>query len=228
MLQDTQEILSVMKKKKSRDLVKLMTISQKLADENVLRYANFSNDFTDQNSRPALFAFSGDVYRGIEPHTLTRQQLDYCQSHLRILSGLYGLLKPYDRMQAYRLEMGIPLAIQKHKNLYSFWGNRITRLLQRDLEETNSKFLINLASNEYIESINRDELTVPVINIHFREIKKNVLNFVSYTAKKARGLMVRYMAQNNAMTPGQLKQFDLENYQYAENISSETEWYFVR
>ncbi len=224
----SKRILEVIKKKKVKDLMNLMDISAKLAEENVNRYQNFSEEFTIENSRPAIFAFDGDVYRGLESYTLNKIQLKYCQNHLRILSGLYGLLKPFDLMQAYRLEMGIPLKVNRKKNLYEFWGTCITDLLQGDLEQTQSNHLVNLASQEYFEVLQPERIRVPIINIHFREYKKNGLTFVSYTAKKARGLMVRYMALENLQVAEGLKKFNLDNYHFQPDLSSDTDWFFIR
>lgn len=224
----SKRILEVIKKKKVKDLMNLMDISAKLAEENVNRYHNFSEEFTNQNSRPAIFAFYGDVYRGLESYTLNEIQLQYCQNHLRILSGLYGLLKPFDLMQAYRLEMGIPLKVNRRKNLYEFWGTSITDLLQEDLEQTQSNHLINLASQEYFGVLQSERIKVPIINIHFREFKQNGLTFVSYTAKKARGLMVRYMALKNLQVAEGLKNFNLDNYHFQPDLSSDTDWFFIR
>jgi cytoplasmic iron level regulating protein YaaA (DUF328/UPF0246 family) len=224
----TQQILPVIKKKKSAALRKLMDISVKLAQENANRYQEFSDQFTKDNSRPAIYAFAGDVYRGLEAYQLNKSEIDYAQDHLRILSGLYGLLKPMDLIQAYRLEMGIGLKVGKHKNLYSFWKNTLTDLLQKDLELTQSQYLINLASQEYFEAIDLQALKVPVINIHFREYKKNELMFVSFTAKKARGLMARFMINEKLERASQLKEFNLENYNYENGMSSNQDWYFIR
>ncbi|HEX5624625.1 MAG TPA: peroxide stress protein YaaA [Saprospiraceae bacterium] len=228
MLEDSSKLLTVLKKKKSRDLMKMMDISEKLAHENVLRYQNFSSEFTSENSRPAIFAFAGDVYRGLDAGSLNKKQLKYTQSHLRILSGLYGLLRPLDRMQPYRLEMGVPLAAGKTKNLYGFWGSRITDLLNQDLQETKSKYLINLASKEYYDAVREKELKAAVIHIHFRELKSGQLRFVSYTAKRARGLMARYMALEGCKKPEDLKGFNLEDYAFDASLSNDSNWYFVR
>lgn len=221
-------ILDVLKKKKVKELMKLMDISSKLAQENVNRYHSFSEEFTIDNSRPAIFAFDGDVYRGLEAYTMNSTQLEYCQQHLRILSGLYGLLKPYDLIQPYRLEMGVPLKVLKFKNLYAFWGTTITDLLQKDIEESKSEYLINLASKEYFESIDLSKMNVPVIHIQFRELRNNRLSFVSYTAKRARGLMAKFMSQENLTSAGDLKHFNLDNYKFESELSSPTEWFFVR
>ncbi len=224
----SKRILEVIRKKKVKDLMKLMDISTKLAEENVNRYQNFSEEFTNENSRPAIFAFDGDVYRGLDSYSLNQSQIQYCQNHLRILSGLYGLLRPFDLVQAYRLEMGIPLKVQKSKNLYTFWGSTITDLLQSDILESNSKYLINLASKEYFEAIQLDRIKVPVINIHFREYKKNGLSFVSYTAKKARGLMAKFMVLENLNSAEQLKSFNLDNYHFESELSSANDLFFIR
>lgn len=221
-------ILQQIKKKKVKDLMKLMDISEKLAEKNVKRYQSFSEEFTNENSRPAIFAFSGDVYRGLEANSLNKSQLNYCQKHLRILSGLYGLLKPFDLIQAYRLEMGLPLKINKHKNLYFFWGTKITDLLQNDIEESKSKHLINLASKEYFEAIDINQLKIPVINIHFREHKKNGLSFVSYTAKKARGMMAKFMAVDKLSNAEDLKSFKMDNYSFDSGLSSSGDWFFIK
>lgn len=224
----SKKILEVISKKKRNALMKLMNISVKLADENLERYQSFSEDFNSTNSRQAIFAFAGDVYRGLDAFTLDAQSLKYSQEHVRILSGLYGLLRPFDLMQAYRLEMGIPLKVSRHKNLYSFWGSIITDLLQQDIEESKSKHLINLASKEYFEAIHLSKIKVPVINIHFREYKKNVLSFVSYTAKRARGLMIRQMAIDKMKIAEDLKNFNLEDYHFSSELSDDLNWFFIR
>jgi cytoplasmic iron level regulating protein YaaA (DUF328/UPF0246 family) len=224
----TMQILEVIRKKKVKELMKLMDISTKLAEENVKRYQNFSDVFTPLNSRQAIFAFDGDVYKGLDAYSLQKSQLDYCQNHLRILSGLYGLLKPFDLMQAYRLEMGVPLKVNRKKNLYEYWGTSITDLLKEDIEQTQSKHLINLASQEYFGVLQPERIGVPIINIHFREFKKNGLTFVSYTAKKVRGLMVKYMALEKLQTAEGLKNFNLDNYHFQPDMSSINDWFFIR
>jgi uncharacterized protein len=208
--------------------MKLMNISEKLAEENVHRYKNFSEEFTSTNSRPSIFAFSGDVYRGLDAYSLTKKQLSYTQKHLRILSGLYGLLRPFDLIQAYRLEMGLPLRVSRKKNLYAYWDTKITDLLNNDLKELKSNVLINLASKEYSEAIQFANVDCNVINIHFREYKKGKLTFVSFTAKIARGLFFRYLALENILKTEELKNFNLENYSYADDLSSSTDLYFIR
>ncbi|MBK6545667.1 MAG: peroxide stress protein YaaA [Saprospiraceae bacterium] len=228
LLDSSTQLIDELKKKSVKKLMHLMDISEKLANENSIRYHNFSNTFTLENSRPSIYAFAGEVYRGIDAYNLNDGQLKYCQNHVRILSGLYGLLRPLDLIQAYRLEMGVPLTIQRKKNLYKFWGSRITELLNQDLAATKSDFLINLASKEYFEVIDPKLIQVPIQNIHFREYKNEKLMFVSFTAKKARGLMVRYMALENCKNLDDLKGFNLEGYHFETKLSNETDWYFIR
>lgn len=221
-------IVQQMKKKRPNALMKLMDISEKLAIENANRYAAFDVEFKNAQARPALFAFSGDVYRGLDSYSLNKKQIEYCDRHLRILSGLYGMLRPLDLMQAYRLEMGLPLKIGRKKNLYEFWKKPLTGLLNEELKNSKSSHLINLASQEYFSAIDQNDLAVPVIHIHFREFKNNRLSFLSYNAKKARGLMARYMALSNCLNTESLKGFNLEQYSFEEKLSNEAEWYFVR
>lgn len=221
-------IVQVMKKKSPNALMKLMDISEKLAIENVNRYAAFDVEFKNAEVRPAVFAFSGDVYRGLDSYSLHKKQIDYCDRHLRILSGLYGMLQPLDLMQAYRLEMGLPLKVARKKNLYEFWKKPLTGFLNETIKNSKSTHLINLASQEYFSAIEAKDLSVPVINIHFREFRNNRLSFLSYNAKRARGLMARYMALNNCLEADSLKGFNLEQYSFDGKLSNDTEWFFVR
>jgi len=221
-------IVEVLKKKKSRDLQKLMDISVKLADENVSRNQAFNQVFDQSNSRPALFAFSGDVYRGIDAYHMKSNELDYCQDHVRILSGLYGLLKPFDLMQAYRLEMGTSLPVKRKPNLYKYWGSQITDLLNDDITSSGAKCVINLASHEYFHAIQPKHVVAPIVNIHFRELRAGKLIFVSYTAKVARGLMIKHLAQMKASTIKHVKSFNLDHYSYDESKSTDTDLFFIR
>ncbi len=228
LLHESNIILEVIRKKNVKALMKLMNISEKLAHENMNRFQNFSEVFNKDNSRPSIFAFSGDVYRGLDAYSLTSKQINFAQNHIRILSGFYGLLRPLDLIQAYRLEMGLALRVSRKKNLYNFWGTKITALLKKDLDDSKSKTLINLASKEYSDALQFDQLNIPVIQIHFREYKKNGLKFVSFTAKIARGLFARFMILENVSNPVELKQFNFEHYTFAPELSSATDWYFVR
>ncbi|MDQ3141999.1 MAG: peroxide stress protein YaaA [Bacteroidota bacterium] len=224
----SQVIIEVLRKKSVKSLMKLMDISEKLAQENVKRNLTFNAEFTRQNSKPAMYAFAGDVYRGLDSKTLSQIEVNYCQKHLRILSGLYGILKPLDLMQAYRLEMGTDLTIKGKKNLYTFWGPSISQVINEDVDKSNSKLVINLASKEYFAAVKANLITVPIINMHFREQKNGKLQFVSYTAKKARGLVVRYMAQKKSISTDMLKSFNSEGYYFEEKISDSENWYFIR
>ncbi len=228
LLSETEKLVSVLRKKNSRDLMKLMDISEKIAIENTNRYQHYSSTFDTTNARPAIFAFSGDVYRGLDARSLNKTQIQYCEKHLRILSGLYGLLRPLDLMQAYRLEMGTSLTVGKSKDLYHFWKAIITDLLRKDLEETKSKHLVNLASQEYIQVLDLAHIPIPMIHVHFREYRNNKLTFVSYNAKRARGLMARYMALSSCKKALDLQGFNLDAYGYAPEISDEWNWYFIR
>ncbi|MBK9272667.1 MAG: peroxide stress protein YaaA [Saprospiraceae bacterium] len=226
--EQSQAIVTLMKKKKSRDLQKLMDISPKLAELNVMRYQQMTHEMHPAHSRPALFAFTGDVYRGLDAHSLQKKELSYCCNHLRILSGLYGLLRPQDLIQPYRLEMGVNVAVQRKKNLYAFWKESLTHLLNQDLSESKSKVLINLASQEYAAAIDFKKILVPVVEIHFREMRNGKLQFLSYNAKRARGLMVRDMCQRNAKSIADLMAFNIENYQFEDKLSTEESFFFVR
>ena len=228
MVDRSMDLIAALRKKSVKALMKLMDISEKLALENFQRYQNFSPAFIPANSRPAMFAFAGDVYRGLDAYTLDKKQIQFAAKHIRILSGLYGLLRPLDLMQAYRLEMGIPLKISRKKNLYGFWGDSVTELLQEDLNKTNSQALINLASQEYFDVLNLNKIDQPIIHIHFREYKNETLRFVSYTAKRARGLMLRYLILNKLTQADALKLFNFENYAFDPELSSSTEWFFIR
>ncbi|MBK9642023.1 MAG: peroxide stress protein YaaA [Saprospiraceae bacterium] len=221
-------IVEQLKKYSPKKLAALMDISPKLAAENHQRNQAFIQQFTKENSRPALYAFSGDVYRGLDVESLDPLSIHYCASHLRILSGLYGLLRPMDLMQPYRLEMSTALKIGRKKNLYQYWGNEIADLIQSDIEQQSGKYLINLASQEYFEAVQLKQIKVPVIDIHFREFKNGKMQFVSFNAKRARGLMVRYMAMEKTADVESIKGFDLESYTFDEKMSNEKSFYFIR
>lgn len=227
-MEHTLPLVELMQKKSANQLKKLMDISDKLASENVQRYKDFDPAFGVHRSQPAIFAFAGDVYRGLDARSMDLRTLEYCNAHVRILSGLYGLLKPFDRIQAYRLEMGISLKVGKCKNLSNYWKPVLGKLLNRDLKETKSKYLINLASQEYFDAVHLPDIELPVISVHFREKRNGKWTFLSFNAKKARGLMVRFMADQNCQTSNDLKAFDLEQYAFNKSLSSENDWYFTR
>lgn len=225
---ETMRLVRILKKLKAQDLRDLMHISENLAIENVARYKSFKKEYTDENSIASIYAFRGDVYQGFDADTLNKHDIKYAQNHVRILSGLYGLLKPMDRMQAYRLEMGTSLENKKGKNLYAFWGDEITKQLNKELKEADSNIILNLASNEYYKAVNKKKLKAQVIDVDFREMREGKLKFISYNAKKARGYMARYMVKNRVTTIDDLKNFDTENYEFSHEGSSENKLLFVR
>ena len=205
-----------------------MKISDKLADLNHKRYAEWTPNFELGEARPAALAFKGDVYIGLDAATLTARDLNWAQKHVRILSGLHGLLRPLDAIRPYRLEMGTPLCTSKGKNLYEFWGSKVTDALNQALSEQKQKILINLASNEYFKVLDPEAIDARVIHIHFKEWKNGEYKFLSFFAKKARGLMTRYMIDNRVNTLKALQAFDYEGYSYNAAMSSENDWVFVR
>jgi len=217
----------VLKKKKSKQLMELMDISDKLAELNWQRNQERNvAALTPENARQAIYAFSGDVYIGLDAYSISEDKINVLQDKLRILSGLYGLLKPLDLMQPYRLEMGTKLPIGKHKNLYEFWKTTITKELNAQL--TKDELFINLASNEYFDAVDVKKLKVPVITPEFKDFKDGKLKMISFFAKKARGMMVRYIIDTNAEKIDDLKGFNYEGYAFDANLSNATKLVFTR
>jgi len=211
-----------------QDIASLMKVSDKIAALNVARFAQWSVPFSLDNAKQALFAFQGDVYSGLQAQTLTTDTLNYAQTHLRILSGLYGLLRPLDLMQAYRLEMGSRLDNERGSNLYQFWGNIITHALNQALQEQGDKLLINLASNEYFKSVKKKQLNGVIVTPVFKDQKNGQYKVISFYAKKARGLMARYIVEQQLTSIAQLKAFTVDGYYFVESASTETELVFYR
>ena len=211
-------------------LGKLMKISPKLADLNCQRYQAFQVPFGLDNARQALFAFQGDVYNGIETERYTDADFAFAQQHLRILSGLYGVLKPLDLIQPYRLEMGTKLSINGSKNLYEFWGTDITETLNQAIgsHSGSESTLVNLASNEYYKAIRFQQLKANVINIAFKQNKNGVYKVIGIHAKRARGLMVDFAIKNRVEDVQDLHAFNVEGYQFNPNLSQTLEWVFCR
>lgn len=225
-LKEAERLNKLLKKKSARSLSKLMSISADLGLLNYERNQQWELPFTSHNARPAVYAFAGDVYRGIDAHGLTNQQREYLQDNLRILSGLYGLLRPMDLIQPYRLEMGTRIKVGVSKNLYAFWQKRITQALNEELQEDD--FLLNLASNEYFKAIDKKTLKAPIINTAFKDFKDGEYKMIGFFAKYARGLMARYLAATNAKTLEDVKGFNLEGYGYSEALSTTHELVFIR
>jgi cytoplasmic iron level regulating protein YaaA (DUF328/UPF0246 family) len=225
-LKQAETIQKTLKKKKPKQLMELMDISPKLAELNWQRNQDWNLPFTKENSRQAVYAFDGDVYQGLDVYSLPIEKLDAIQEKLRILSGLYGLLKPLDLIQPYRLEMGTNLSIGKNKNLYEFWKKAIVKELNSELQK--GELFINLASNEYFNAVDTKVLKVPVITPEFKDYKDGQLKMISFFAKKARGMMVRYIIDNNAETIDDLKGFNYEGYAYDANLSKGNKLVFTR
>jgi len=225
---ETQMIVNVLKNYSPEDLSKLMKISKDLGLMNANRYQDYKTPFKLENAKQAIFAFTGDVYKGLDATSLTSNAVDYAQTHFKILSGLYGILKPLDLIQAYRLEMGTKISINNSTSLYDFWSNHITSELNTNLESTNSKFLLNLASNEYSKSIDMKSLNAEVITPIFKDWKSGQYKIISFFAKRARGLMSRYFLENKIKNPNDLKAFDSDGYVFNEDFSNEKSLVFTR
>ena len=225
-LNKAETIQKTLKKKKPKALMDLMDISEKLADLNWQRNQDWSLPFTTENARPAVYAFNGDVYVGLDAYTISEEKLEVLQDKLRILSGLYGLLKPLDLMQPYRLEMGTNLKVGTKKNLYEFWKKTITDSLNKEMQK--DELFVNLASNEYFSAVDVKSLKVPVITPEFKDYKDGKLKMISFFAKKARGLMVRYIIDNNVETLDELKNFNYEGYAFDANLSKGNKLVFTR
>lgn len=225
-LKQARQVHKVLKQKKPKQLIELMDISEKLAELNWQRNKVWKTPFTTDNSRPAVYTFAGDVYIGLDAYTIPTEKIDDLQNRLRILSGLYGLLKPLDLIQAYRLEMGTKMEIGENKNLYEFWKPTITKALNKELKK--GELFVNLASNEYFSAVDAKALKVPVITPEFKDFKDGKLKMISFFAKKARGMMVRYIIDTNAETIEDLKGFNYEGYQYDANLSKGNTLVFTR
>jgi uncharacterized protein len=227
-LDQSRQLIDQLQTFNPAEIRQLLGVSSKLADLNHERYQTFQFPFTPENARQALLAFKGDVYKGIAIDQYDDQDLEFAQSHLRILSGLYGILKPLDLIQPYRLEMGTKLVNPLGKDLYAFWGTHITEALNVDCERGQSTTLVNLASNEYYKAIKLSHLQVPSLNILFKENKNGTYKTIGLFAKRARGLMVNYVIQHRLTDPNDLKAFDIEGYQFNRQLSSSQDWVFSR
>jgi len=209
-------------------LSKLMKISDKLAQLNQQRYQDFHVPFTPENAKQALLVFDGDVYKGIDSENYDEDDLAFAQEHLRILSGLYGILRPLDLMQPYRLEMGTKLENERGKNLYDFWGSQISTLINEALAKEKEPCLVNLASNEYFKSVDLKALKARVLNIAFKENKSGTYKVVAIHAKRARGMMVDFVIRNRIENPELMKGFDRDGYAFNQDLSEPNSWVFCR
>lgn len=227
-LSDSQQLIAVLREKSPADIARLMSISDALASLNVGRYHDWNPFFTPNNAKQAVLAFMGDVYEGLDAASLDEAQLDYLQQHLRILSGLYGLLRPLDLMQPYRLEMGTKLANPRGANLYAFWGERISDALNQLLDAMDNPVLINLASEEYFKAVQPAKLRGRLISPVFQDYKNGQYKIISFYAKQARGLMARWAALHAVQTPEALQDFNLAGYRFDSGASDSTRWVFRR
>ncbi len=226
--EESQQLIDVLRNKSPADIAGLMKLSNSLADLNYQRYASWEPEFTRRNAKPAALAFRGDVYLGLDADTLTNHDLAWAQKHLRILSGLHGLLRPLDLIQPYRLEMGTALKTEKGKDLYAFWGDKITQALNCALQQQKQPVLVNLASNEYFASVCPEALDGRIITPTFKDLKNGKYKFLSFYAKRARGLMARHIIDNRVSTLKALREFSSEGYYFSESQSRGDNWVFLR
>lgn len=228
LLDQSQQLIDLSRKLSASDIAKLMTVSEKIANLNVARFRDWNADFSFANARQAIFAFKGDVYTGLDAYSLSDDDLKFAQNHLRSLSGLYGLLRPLDLMMPYRLEMGIRLKNDRGMNLYDFWENRITDLINQDLEHAGAKVLVNIASDEYYKSVKETKINAEIIKPVFLDQKNGKYKVISFYAKKARGLMARYIIQNKLEKADDLKSFNIDGYYFDADSSLNGELVFKR
>lgn len=227
-LDDAQLLINTLREKSPEDIGQLMHISESLSTLNHQRYQDWQTPFNLQNAKQALLAFKGDVYAGLNADTFNEHELAFAQKHLRMLSGLYGVLRPLDLMQPYRLEMGTRLNNIRGKTLYEFWGARITDSINAALKESGSDTLINLASQEYFKSVHADSLDGHIITPHFKELKNGKLKVIGIYAKRARGLMSRFIIENKITSVEDIKVFSWDGYRYDHTVSDEKNWIFSR
>ena len=227
-LEHSQELITDLRQLRPEQVSKLMSISEKLGELNAQRFLEWETPFAPHNAKQAVLAFKGDVYTGMDAESFSKPDFNFAQQHLRILSGLYGLLRPLDLIQPYRLEMGTGFANARGKNLYHFWGDIITDQLNQELEAQKERVLVNLASNEYWGAVNTKKLHAEVITPVFKDSKNGQYKIISFFAKKARGMMSAYIIQNKLKKVEAIKNFDTAGYRYDEQSSSPKEWVFLR
>lgn len=225
-LDQAAQINKLLKKQSVKKLGELMSISTDLSKLNYQRNQDWQLPFKSNNSRPAVYAFNGDVYRGLDAYTIAEDKIDTLQNTVRILSGLYGILKPFDVIMPYRLEMGTKFPVGKSKDLYQFWTTKITNFLNNEM--TQDEVLLNLASNEYFKAIDKKQLNAHVVDVDFKEFKNGTYKTISFFAKYARGLMARYIVDNQIRNIEGVKSFNLENYQFDANLSTNQKMVFTR
>jgi cytoplasmic iron level regulating protein YaaA (DUF328/UPF0246 family) len=225
---ESRQLINKLKRTSKKQLRALMAISKDLADLNMSRYESFSDEFTTENSKPAILAFNGDVYVGMEAYKFNSNELKFANDHIRILSGLYGLLKPLDRIQPYRLEMGTRLKVGRKNNLVNFWKEKLTKHLNEELFSSGENAVINLASKEYFNALDAKKINANIINCSFKEDHGGQLKFISFNAKKARGMMCKFIIEHKITDPELIKGFDLDGYHYESTLSDANNLMFIR
>ena len=228
LLEQSQQLVDLSRKLSASEIASLMSVSEKIAQLNVARFHDWHADLNFANARQAMYAFKGDVYTGLNAYALSATDIDFAQQHLRMLSGLYGLLRPLDLMMPYRLEMGTKLNNARGHNLYAFWGEQITQLINQDLQNSNASVLLNLASDEYYKSVKPSQIKAEIIKPVFLDQKNGQYKVISFYAKKARGLMARYMIENKVKKVEDLKAFQTDGYYFDADSSLQGELVFKR
>ena len=223
-IESSNELIGILKNKSKSQIAKLMSISEKLSELNFDRFQNFHLPFTLKNAKQAILAFKGDVYNGINAPELSHEDLEFAQGKVRMLSGLYGVIRPLDLIQPYRLEMGTKLSNEKGSDLYDYWGSDISSVLNED----ESDLIVNLASNEYSKAIDKKTLNANILDIVFKEKKGDTYKVIGIYAKRARGLMVNYIIRNRLDKPEDLKNFTDEGYYFDKDLSNDSSWVFLR
>lgn len=227
-LQNSQELITRLRHMQPHDIARLMKVSDKIAGVNFERYQDWNKKFTVKNAKQSVLAFKGDVYTGLDAESFNAKDFSFAQKHLRVLSGLYGLLRPLDLMQPYRLEMGTKLDTDHGKNLYEFWGSTITEGLNAQLKKIKSETLINLASNEYFKAVKPKELSAEIITPAFKDFKNGEYKMISFFAKKARGMLSRYIIQHQLSDSEDIKTFNDDGYTFSKKRSKGNTWVFTR
>lgn len=227
-MEESKTLVDKLKKMKARELKELMDINDNLAETNYERFQNWNPDFNENVARPAVLAFKGDAFLGMDPQSYTQDDFDFAQEHVRILSGLHGVLKPLDLIRPYRLEMGTRLKIGKNKNLYDFWDDKITMSIINSAAYKKDKTLVNLASKEYFGAIQKESVKGTIIEPSFKEYKNGTYKPVHIFMKRARGMMIAYMVKNKIQDPEQLKLFDWDGYEYNDKLTRGNQWVFTR
>jgi len=227
-LKDSQQLIKILRGFSPIDISELMNVSSKIADLNFDRYKSWTTNFTEKNAKQAVLAFKGDVYTGLDAESFSAKDFKFAQQHLRVLSGLYGLLRPLDLMKPYRLEMGTKLNNARGKNLYEFWGSEITQALNVQLKKIKSDYLINLASNEYFKSVKPKELNGEIITPAFKDYKAGQYKMIGVYAKKARGTLSRFIIQNQLTEPENIKDFNGDGYKFNKTLTKGNNWVFTR